>query len=272
MKKNALNFFINRRVIISLVILAVILIGHYSGLLKPVEGFVFSAARPLNKVFYSKSSKINQSPNQNERNLPEELAACQQKMVSLAVDSSKTKELQDENNKLRAFINFFSNHEYRKIYADVLAQEFLTEKSEARQNIIIDKGFKDGVSIGLGVINEEGVIIGKVVEAKDRSAKICLITSNSCKLAATLQNEDKTVGVSEGNLGLTIKMNFIPQTEKININDLVITSGLGEVIPRGLLIGRVSEVMDKSNEIWQSAVIESLVDLNNLTIVAVVLP
>lgn len=272
MKKNSLNFFINRRVIISLIVLALILIGHYSGLLKPLEGAVFSAAKPLNKIFYSKSSEISNSSEKSERDLSEELASCQQKTVSLAVDSARANELQDENNKLRAFINFFSNHEYRKVYADVLAQEFLSEKNEARQNIIIDKGFKDGVSVGLGVINEEGVIIGKVIEAKDRSAKICLITSNSCKLAATLQNQDKTTGVSEGNLGLTIKMNFIPQTEKININDLVITSGLGEIIPRGLLIGRVSEVMDKSNEIWQSAVIEPLVDLNNLTIVAVVLP
>ena len=257
MKKNSLNFFINRRVIISLIVLALILIGHYSGLLKPLEGAVFSAAKPLNKIFYSKSSEISNGSEKSERNLSEELASCQQKTVSLAVDSARANELQDENNKLRA---------------DVLAQEFLSEKNEARQNIIIDKGFKDGVSVGLGVINEEGVIIGKVIEAKDRSAKICLITSNSCKLAATLQNQDKTTGVSEGNLGLTIKMNFIPQTEKININDLVITSGLGEIIPRGLLIGRVSEVMDKSNEIWQSAVIEPLVDLNNLTIVAVVLP
>jgi len=272
MKKKGFNFLINRRTVISLLTVAILLIGHYSGLLKPIESMIFSAAQPLNKIFYSKSSKINQGSNQNDRNFQEEFLACEQKTINLAVDSAKTNELQDENNKLRSFIDFFSNHEYRKIYADVLAQEFLTEKSEARQNIIIDKGFKDGISVGLGVINENGVIVGKVVESKDRSAKICLVTSSSCKLAATLQNKDKTVGVSEGSLGLTIKMNFIPQTEKVNINDLAVTSGLGEVIPRGLLIGRVSEVMNKSNEIWQSATIEPLVDLNNLTIVAVVLP
>lgn len=272
MKKKGFYSLINRRTIVSLLVVIILLIGHYSGLLKPVEGAIFSVAKPLNKIFYSKSSAISQNSNQNNRNFEGELAACEQKTVSLAVDSAKTNELQDENNKLRSFINFFSNHEYRKVYADVLAQEFLTEKSEARQNIIIDRGFKDGVSVGLGVIDESGAIIGKVVESKDHSAKICLVTSSSCKLAATLQNKDKTIGVSEGNLGLTIKMNFIPQTEKININDLAITSGLGEVIPRGLLIGRVSEVMNKSNEIWQSATIEPLVDLNNLTIVAVVLP
>ncbi len=272
MKRKGFYFFANKRLAISLSVLAVLLIGHYSGLLKPLESGIFSAIRPLNKWFYHQSSNLNQNYQENSRDTNAELAACQQKLSVLAVDSAKINELQDENNKLRSFINFFSNHEYRKVFAVVLAQEFLTEKNEARQNIIIDKGFKDGVSVGLGVIDENGVIIGKVVETKDRNAKICLITSSSCKLAATIQNKDKTIGVSEGSLGLTTKINFIPQTEKININDLVITSGLGEVIPRGLVIGRVSEVVNKSNEIWQSATIEPLVDLNNLTLVSVVLP
>ena len=57
MKKNSLNFFINRRVIISLIVLALILIGHYSGLLNPLEGAVFSAAKPLNKIFYSREKE-----------------------------------------------------------------------------------------------------------------------------------------------------------------------------------------------------------------------
>lgn len=272
MKKNVFGFLTSRYTLTSLLVLIVLLIGHYSGLLKPLENFIFSSSQPLNKIFYRQSSDINSYSEKNNHNFKEELASCEQKAVALAVDSAKVNELQDENNKLRSFINFYSNHEYRKIYAYVLAQEFLSEKSEARQNIVIDKGFKDGVSIGLGVIDENGVIIGKVIESKDHSAKICLVTSSSCKLAATLQNENKTIGVSEGSLGLTIKMNFIPQTEVININDLVVTSGLGEIIPRGLLIGRVSEVFDKSNEIWQSATIEPLVNLNNLTIVSVVLP
>lgn len=272
MKKKGFNFLITRWNLGFFLFFAILIIGHYSGILNPLERVFFEIGNPFNKWLYQKSHRLASDYQENKRDFVADLAACQEKNIIFAVDSAKTKELQDENNKLRAFIDFFSNHEYRKIYADVLAQEVLSETNESRQNIIIDKGFKDGVSVGLGVINEKGVIVGKVVEAKDRNAKICLVTSRSCKLAATIQNQNKTMGVSEGSLGLTTKINFIPQTEKISINDLVITSGLGEIIPRGLAIGRVSEVINKSNEIWQSATIEPLVDLNNLTIVAVVLP
>lgn len=272
MKNKGFYFLANRRIMFAFLILAGLIIGHYSGIFNSLERGIFQAMRPLNQWLYHRSTTISNNYQQDEKKLASDLSSCRSQSSNLAVSAARTNELQDENNKLRAFIDFFANHEYRKVYADVLAQEFLSEKNEARQSIIIDKGFKDGVSVGLGVINEGGVIVGKVMEVKDRSAKICLVTSNSCKLAATIQNKDRTIGVSEGNLGLTIRMNFIPQTEKININDLVITSGLGEIIPRGLVIGQVSEVLNKSNEIWQSATIEPLVDLNNLTIVSVILP
>jgi rod shape-determining protein MreC len=80
------------------------------------------------------------------------------------------------------------------------------------------------------------------------------------------------MGITEGDLGLTIKMNFIPQSDTINLDDTVITSGLGGNIPRGLVIGKVSQVNNRSNEIWQDVSIEPLINLNSLTIVSVLIP
>jgi rod shape-determining protein MreC len=72
-------------------------------------------------------------------------------------------------------------------------------------------------------------------------------------------------------MGLTVVMEFIPQTEDIRTGDVVVTSGLERNIPPGLVIGKVTEVNNKSNEVWQSVNIEPLVDLDELTIVAVVI-
>jgi rod shape-determining protein MreC len=124
----------------------------------------------------------------------------------------------------------------------------------------------------LGVVDENGVIIGKIIEVKDHSARACLTTGANCQLAAAIINETKTIGLSEGELGLTIKMNYIPQMENIRPEDIVITSGLGGDIPRGLVIGRVSQVNNQSNEIWQDVTIEPLSSLRSLTIVSVILP
>jgi rod shape-determining protein MreC len=67
-------------------------------------------------------------------------------------------------------------------------------------------------------------------------------------------------------------MNYIPQLEEINQGDIIITSGLGGDIPRGLVIGRVAQVNKQSNEIWQDVTIEPLSSWHSLTIVSVILP
>ncbi|MBU0619941.1 rod shape-determining protein MreC, partial [Patescibacteria group bacterium] len=81
--------------------------------------------------------------------------------------------------------------------------------------------------------------------------------------------EDVTMGIIEGEFGLTIKMDFIPQNKRINNEDIVITSGLEKNIPKGLVIGKITRINKNNNEVWQNAIIEPLADLDNLIIVSV---
>jgi rod shape-determining protein MreC len=185
------------------------------------------------------------------------------------VAESRYREIEEENQKLKNLLNFLDGQDYRTIGAALIARE---EAAKGGYDLIIDRGAADGLRTGLGVINEEGIIIGLVKEVKKNTAEICLITTPDCRLAATIQNEDRTQGIADGDLGLTVKMEYIPQTEKINLGDIVISSGLGGDIPRGLVIGRVAQIRSESNDVWQEATIEPLVNFNDLTVVAVVIP
>ena len=146
------------------------------------------------------------------------------------------------------------------------------DSSRPNQTLIIGKGERDGLRPGLAVLGGRGIVIGKIVSTKDHLSEICLTVNPECKLAAAIQNEDKTSGIAQGDLGLTIKMSFIPQTKKIEEGDTVITSGLEQDIPKGLVIGSVSQVHKENNELWQNAIIEPLIDFNDMTIVSVLLP
>jgi rod shape-determining protein MreC len=188
------------------------------------------------------------------------------------INNSRWLEIEDENKKLRNQLNFISNNNFKAVVANIMAKEASFSVSDGSRDVIIDKGEGDGLRVDLGVLSDDGVIVGKVIEVNKSTSRICLITTPGCQLAASLQNEDKTKGVTDGNLGLTIEMSYIPQLEKISLNDTVITSGLGGSIPRGLVIGRVSNVKSESNEVWQSAIIEPLVDFNDLTVVSIIVP
>lgn len=256
------------------VLIGLLLLSHFIGLLKPLENLAVSAAKPLTRFFYGSGSGIKHSyeENQKQKDAAAHSDYLETEVARLTVENAKFKELEQDNLKLRAQLNFLSTNNYKNLLANVISQNTIFDINEGDQDIVIDRGASDGVREGLGVINENGVIIGKISEVRDHLSKVCLTTNSNCKFAATIQDQNRTMGITEGDLGLTIKMNYIPQSEKININDTVITSGLGGDIPRGLVIGKVSQINNRSNEIWQDVNIGPLFDMSTLSIVAVLIP
>jgi len=263
----------NNPVFISLVVFGLLVFLHSVGVIRPLENLLTNFVKPLGGRFYSWGNNLAQYTQKSEEqaNLNFQIAELKKEVARLTVINSGQKELVEENSKLRSQLKFLNDNNFKAVAAAVIARESLVDGTEEGQDLIVNKGTKNGVLVGQGVVSEEGLIIGKVIEAKETAAKICLTTSPGCKLAAAIQNQTKAQGITDGDLGLTIKMNYIPQLEKISVGDTVITSGLGDKIPRGLVIGKVIDVLSESNEVWQSATIEPLVNLNSLTVVTVII-
>lgn len=261
----------NNPVLIFIVAAGLLFFLHSLGVTRPVENLFWLLVKPLGARLYGWGESFNDfySANKNQADLSAQIDRLTKEVAILTVANSQYRETEEENKKLRATLDFSAAADFRTIVANVIAKETVAEDS---RGLIIDRGTGDGLRAGLGVISEEGAIIGKVVEVKASTARVCLTTNPNCQLAATLQNQERTQGMTDGDLGLTIKMNYIPQLEKIAPGDPVITSGLGGDIPRGLVIGRVTKVYNASNEVWQEATIEPLVNSNNLTVVSVVIP
>ncbi|MDD3285378.1 MAG: rod shape-determining protein MreC [Patescibacteria group bacterium] len=267
-------FWKSRKVWYWLAALAMIFILHFSGLTRPLENYLFLAIKPfaagLQRV--GEWSRGRPESAADTSVLLEQLDRAKADLAAAIVDQAKLQLLEEENKKLRMQLDFVNANDYRVLSANIVSRQNLFESAEDAQDIVLDKGSSEGLRPGLGVIDESGVIIGKIVEVKDHSARACLTTGTDCQLPAAIINSAKTIGLAEGELGLTIKMNYIPQLEDISQGDIIITSGLGGDIPRGLVIGRVAQVNKQSNEIWQDVTIEPLSSLRSLTIVSVILP
>jgi rod shape-determining protein MreC len=263
----------NNPILIFLVVFGLLVFLHVVGALRPVENLFLNAVKPASGQFYNIGNAFNKSyqDRNSQASLQTKVDSLTTEVAALTIANSQEKELIDENQKLRSQLKFINENSYKSVAAAVIARESLVEGTDEGQDLIINKGSQDDIAVGQGVVNEDGLIIGKIIEVKDTSAKICLTTSQACQLAATIQNQTKTQGVTDGDLGLTIRMDYIPQLEKVSAGDTVITSGLGGKIPRGLVIGKITEVRNQSNEVWQNATIEPLVNLNNLTVVTIII-
>ncbi len=257
-----------KKIIKIFLIVALILGLHFLKLLGPLENLIVRGLNPILGSFYSfDSNNLSDRQELIARN-----QSLEEKIAKLTDESAQVKELSAENAKLREYLNFANSDNRRYVLAKIVARENFLDSSRYDQNIIIDQGSKNGLRPGLAIINSNRMVIGKILEVKDRESRICLLTSDSCKLAVAILNQNRTIGVSQGDLGLTVKVNFVGQTEKINPGDIIITSGLEKDVPAGLVLGTISRIDNKENDIWQNINLEPTADLNNLGIISAVLP
>lgn len=243
------------------------------GALQPVEAGAAKIFNPLFSGFYSFGTNLRLSYQhyQDKRDFSAENKKLSDGMKELQQENARLKFLQDENNILRNSLNFLQANKFSYVLGNIVSRDILkTENGD--YNIIIDKGSEDNLTPGLAVVDNSGVIIGKIVEVQKNLAKACLIVSPQCKFAVAIGNKNKTSGVLQGDMGLTAKIALIPQTEEIKVGDIVVSSGLVKDIPRGLLIGNISSVQKENNELWQQAVIEPASNPDDLFIVSVLLP
>ncbi|OIO08747.1 rod shape-determining protein MreC [Candidatus Falkowbacteria bacterium CG_4_9_14_3_um_filter_36_9] len=263
----------SKKYIIISAVIGLLIFLHIIKILTPIENITVRLFNPILGSLYKISSNLRNTYKEqtNKRDMAKLAEGLEEKIEELTVQNAKLKVIEEENQILREILKFSKRTDASFLLSHIVSQEATNEVSKSR-TIIIDKGASDGLRKGQGVITGNGILVGKIISVKDNLSEVCLITDSSCKLAAMVQNQDKTSGIGEGDSGLTIKINFIPQTEIINIGDTVVTSGLDNNIPRGLVIGKVSKVNKENNELWQNAVIQPLINLDNLIIVSVILP
>lgn len=134
----------------------------------------------------------------------------------------------------------------------------------------IDKGVSSGVKSGEAVVFNDNYI-GKIVTVGEKSANIQLLTDPDSKVAAFSQGlEGKAKGVLVGQFGSEILFDKILHEEKINNGDLVYSEGTEGFLPRGLILGKVSQVSEQETQIFKQAKVQPNFDIRDLELVFVI--
>lgn len=159
--------------------------------------------------------------------------------------------------------------EYTPINATILSRN----KSYWFNNMIIDKGSKHGIKEGMAVITKKG-LIGKISKVYKTSAEIKLITSDDTnyKVSVSIKTGDsENIAILNGydaKNGL-IKITGVDKNSKVNIDNEVLTSGLGGVFPGGIYIGTVSKIESDKYNLSNNVYIKTNQDFNNIHYVTV---
>ena len=250
-------------------VLGLIIALHYLGVLAPVERAVRSVINPLSSSVYSWN--ISTKTGIETFDSPEELAAAYEQLLlqyqDQQVDHAALERLQRDNAELLSQLEFFSSTTYQHVGARVIGQNI----DPLGRSIMIDRGGLDGVKVDSPVVVGKGILVGLVSEVFDSTASVRLVDDNQSRIAATILNDDRSIGLVEGGFGISVQMNFIPQNEEISVGDTIITSGLTRNIPRGLVIGEVEAVEREAYQPFQRSLIAPSADLDKLYTVSVII-
>ena len=138
------------------------------------------------------------------------------------------------------------------------------------KSLIIDKGSNDGLVTNSATVTDLG-IVGQVIEANPKSSKILLISDNRSAIDAIFQRS-RDPGIVFGAGKQMCKMRFVSMEADVKKGDRIISSGMGGVFPKGLLIGTVGKIIKKKQGLFQGIEVVPSADLSRLEEMLVLLP
>lgn len=184
------------------------------------------------------------------------------------VEIARLTNVQDENAELRALLGFTQKQKPAPIIARVTAR---TPEAGAH-TILLDRGSDDGVAADMPVVAASGVLVGKIFKVERTSSVALLLIDTRSRVGAEVQNALRTQGLVQGERGLSLEMQLIPQNEEVKTGDLIVTSGIEPLMPKGLVIGRVNEIQTQEKSPFKTAAVTSPVAYDRISVVAIPFP
>jgi rod shape-determining protein MreC len=254
-------------VLASLLLMALQLTGR----LKPVQSAITQLTSPAQVGASGVTDNITDAITFlfELRNLRQRNAELEQVTNSLLVENFELREVQRENQVLRALLRFAQVRPALELRgAQIVARVIGQESNNFLDYIMLDLGQRHGIQVGMPVVTDQG-LVGRISEVNDQTSKVLQITDASSAVNAIMQSS-RLNGVVRGNPGGDLIMDYIPQGAIFSIGEVVLTSGLGGRFPKGIPIGQVVEIRQRDIDVFQQAVVRPTVDFQRLELVMVV--
>lgn len=187
---------------------------------------------------------------------------------SVTAENAQLQQLQRENDNLRKMLKFQTERpDVKAIQADVIGGD----PSSTMEILTVDKGTQDGIATGMAVVSSGGILVGQTKEVKSNRATVLLITDISSSIAVATQNT-LVPGVMEGRSQKQgrLLMRHIPRDEKVSKDDILLTTGVGGIFPKGLIAGQVYNVRQSDVATEKEAEAFPLAELNSLEHVLII--
>jgi rod shape-determining protein MreC len=198
-------------------------------------------------------------------------------------------DVRNENEQLRQELQKYkiANIEYREALATNVRLQKLLELKESLppptltaeiigkdpslwfRTLTINRGSSDGVQKGMPVVTVEGVV-GQVLTSSPNYSKVLLATDPNSAIDVITQ-KTRVQGIVKGLGREAFALHYVLKSAEVEKEDYVLTSGLGGVFPKGLMVGKVSDIQKSRRGMFQNIEIEPAVDFTQLEYLIIIM-
>ena len=196
--------------------------------------------------------------------LQRENLMLKQKIAELQRETHELKEMAYANERLQKLLQFREKISSPAIAAEVIGQD----PSSWFKSMTLNKGERQGIRKGMAVIAPEGVV-GQILKTAPYHSTVLLITDYNSAIDTIVQRT-RAKAIVEGRGENRCQLKYLLRTEDVIVGDVVVTSGLGGNLPKGLMVGEIRKVDKREHGIFQYAELVPSVDLTKLEEVLVI--
>lgn len=222
--------------------------------LTPIENFSSSVGQECRDFFYAVF---------HYRKITRQINLMERQSSLLEKENILLKEAEVENSELKEILSL--SLKLGKIKGGMAAFVISRDADLWLEKVKINKGYEEGIKENAVVINSAG-LIGKIARVFKHSSEIKLLTAMDMAVPARIHKKNIqgiVYGMGQGSL----VMKYIDSGADIRAGDIVITSGCGEVFPKGEKIGNVKAILSTEKDLFKSISIEPFVNFNSLNFV-----
>jgi len=237
-------FFKNYRTVIfvgAVIVAALILLSYslkYDSGTSVVKKLVLEAASPVQNFFSTSIGGVENAwmryihlvgLEEDNRNLKNKIAGLQAELILY-------KEGYQEAQRLKKLLSLQDDHQSNFMAARVIGKE----QAALSKTLWINKGSAHGMTPGMPVLVPPG-LIGRLTDVSWHSSKVLLLIDENSNVDVLIQRT-RVQGIVRGAGSRGCVVRYISKIQDVKEGDVVVTSGMSNIFPKGLLIGKVSHV------------------------------
>lgn len=234
--------------------------------LRPLQSVFTTLTTPFENMFSWFAFEIREGGEffGSIRTLKEENARLNREVLALNGNEALLKALRQENEELRREVGLEPHPGATLLASEVIARS----EGGLSTTLRINRGERHGVKVGMPVVSNGNILIGRIQNTAPFSSEVRLLSHHESLIAA-MAEEIPGQMIVRGDHGVGLLLDLARPTDTLSPGTMIMTSGLSDGLPAGLLIGTIQTARPSADQLFQQASIVPPVRADSLRFVGV---